>query len=493
MRSPFPQGALQRGLKKRTEGVVERTRVPVKKLSGALLGVAAGLLVYHMPPPNGLSAASMHVAGIFLCAIFFWVAGVFPFYVTSLSLVFLFVFTGAVPFGTAFSGYLSTTWWFMLGAIGISAALSKSGLMRRFTYRIMKLFPPTFKGQILGMVTATAVVTPLIPSVTAKSSMLFPVAKSISDLMGYQPKSREIHGMFLACFTSVAIMSHTFINSNFDCYVAMELMPAETRASISWGGWFLAAFPRTVFVMAILVAGILVLYRPRGETAQMTREDIQRELDAMGPLDRRSWLVIGVLAAAVLLWATERLHGIPGYQVALLGFLVLLTTGVLTAPEVKSLISWDTLLMSGALLGIGAVFDAVGINAFVSAAVTPFMQQISGNAYLFAAFVSVLMYLLKLIYSNTMALLAIVGPILIPVAQAAGISPWVAIYMTMVPCYTWNVIYQCNYVVIGFAAFDGERNLHFGSLTKLSYVFMVVNIFSLWLMVPYWKLLGLIG
>src|ERR1700745_3770341 len=50
---------------------------------------------------------------------------------------FLFLALGIVSFQTAFSGFVDTTTWFLLGAILLGTMASKSGLARRLAFMIM--------------------------------------------------------------------------------------------------------------------------------------------------------------------------------------------------------------------------------------------------------------------------------------------------------------------------------------------------------------------
>lgn len=345
--------------------------IPTKKLIGAILGVVLGVIVAILPPPAELTSGSMIVLGLFVWAIVFWIFDVLGFFVTSMILTVAFPLLRVAPFASAFSGYISTTWWFMLGAMGISTALSKSGLMKRFTYSIMKMFAPTYKGQVLGIMASSLVVTPFIPSVTAKTAMVMPIAKGIADSMGYKPMSKEMHGLFLAAFTSITLIGYSFVSSNFFCYFAVGMLPAADQAKFGWIQWLLASLPWLIVVMAGMLFCVLFLYKPKVETSVMTKEHVAKELESMGPIGGKEKFTIAVLLIAVLLWATENIHGISGNLVALSGMLILLVSNIITVPDFKAGIPWDMLLMIGALMGLGSVFDAVGINQFVSTLVTP--------------------------------------------------------------------------------------------------------------------------
>jgi DASS family divalent anion:Na+ symporter len=396
-------------------------------------------------------------------------------------------------FAHAFSGYTASTWWFMLGAMGISAALGKTGLMKRFTYNIMRFFAPTFKGQLFGLTFSSLVITPFIPSVTAKTAMVMPIAKGISDSMGYKAKTRELHGIYLAAFSSITLISYSFVSSNFFCYFAVGLLPEADQAKFGWLQWLISSLPWLIIVVVCMLIFNFLLYRPKTETSVMTKEYVQKELDAMGKMTGKEIFTIVILLVAVAFWATENLHHISGNIIALCALVILLIADVITISDFKAGVPWDMLLMIGALMGLGAVFNSVGINQYITTLVTPVVNSISGNPYLFIGLIAIVLYVLRLVYTDTMTILVIMIPLLTPLANVAGISPWIGAFTVLTTCSTWNVIFQNNFMMQWYDSYVWDETVSFGALSKLSYIYMVVNLLALWISIPLWQIMGLIS
>lgn len=470
-----------------------KQKIPTKKLVGFILGVALGLTVALLPPFGSLTREAMVVMGIFLGAVIFWLTNVFSFFITTMLMICLFVATKKVTFADAFSGYLNSTWWFMFGAMAISVALTKTGILKRFAYAIMKLFSPTFKGQVSALTVAGLVITPFIPSVTAKVALVMPMAKGISDTMGYEKKSKGLHGLWSAAFSAITLSSYSFVSSNFFCYFALGLLPEETQAQFGWGQWLIASLPWLIIVTLSMYFLILFLYKPATNESKMSKEHIGEELTKMGKMGRNEKIAAIVMVIAVVLWATENLHGIPGSIVAIMGFLVLLITDVINVQDFKQGVPWDMLFMIGALIGLGNVFKSVGINDYITTLVSPIISAISGNPVILILALAVILYVLRYVYSSQSAILPVFLPILIPICIASGINPWIAAFVILASSATWNVIYQNTFAMQGFAAFGGEDSVKFSELSKLSYAFMVVNLIALVASVPVWRLMGLIA
>ena len=112
---------------------------------------------------------------------------------------------------------------------------------------------------------------------------------------------------------------------------------------------------------------------------------------------------------------------------------------------------------------------------------------------LLVIFIAVLMFVIRYVYTSQMAILPVFMPILTPICVAAGISPWVPAFTILAASATWNVLYQNTFAMQGFAAFDGDHNVEFSKLSKMSYIFMAVNLAALLISVPIWQMMGLIG
>lgn len=466
-----------------------------KQLISIAIGVVLGLIVaFAIPASEELSRNALIVLGVFVWAVVCWITSALPMFFTSLIILVLFVATGAASFESSFSGYINTTWWFMFGAMGLAAALSKSGLMKRFAYGIMKLFPPTFSGQATALQVAGLVITPIVPSVTAKTAMIMPMAKGIADTMGYEPKSKGMHGLWLAAFSGITLFSYAFVNSNFFCYYALGLLPAETQASMGWGNWLWAAAPWMIIVFVAMWFLIGRIYSPKDQkSVKMDKAYIAGQLKELGPMSSTEKKCLVILVVAVVLWVTESYHGISGAIVSIGAVAALLLSGAMTTKDLTGGIVWDMLLMIGALMGLGTVFAEVGINTFIANHVTGIVSSISGNPYILVIFISVLMYVLRYVYTSQMAILPVFMPILTPICLAANISPWVPAFTILAASATWNVLYQNTFAMQGFAAFDGDHNVEFSKLSQMSYIYMLINLVALLISVPFWQLIGLIG
>ncbi len=224
-----------------------------KKIIGGVLGIICGLLVATHSPPGNLSLQAMWGLGIIAWSIIYWIFDVLPEYVVAILMCSAWAVFNVVPFNIAFAQFANTSWWLLVGALGIGVAVSGSGLLKRLALSVMRFFPATFKGQVMGLLVAGVAISPTIPSVTAKAAIMAPLSLAMSDTMGYHRKSPGAAGLFSAMYAGFISSAPIFISASFMCYLARGFLPAEVQAQFTWMQWFYCAIPWGVIFLMMTV------------------------------------------------------------------------------------------------------------------------------------------------------------------------------------------------------------------------------------------------
>ena len=184
-------------------------KVPVRKLVFGILGVVLGLIIGFMAPPAELTVESMHYLGLLVWFICWMIGGVMPDFMTGITFLVLAVLLKLCDFTTAFSPFAGTTTWLLVGAFGVGAMLNKTGVLRRIAYVIMQLFPGTYTGQMLALYAAGIIVSPMMPSITAKAALMSPLSIPAAEAFGFEKNSKGATGLFMASYWSSGItLSH---------------------------------------------------------------------------------------------------------------------------------------------------------------------------------------------------------------------------------------------------------------------------------------------
>ncbi|OPY89845.1 MAG: Inner membrane protein YbhI [Syntrophaceae bacterium PtaU1.Bin231] len=460
------------------------------KIFGFLFGIVAAFAIAWMEPPAGLTVPAMWTLGIFVGGVIFMIFDVMPDYLVTLGMCTLWALFRTVPFDKAFSFFSNANWWLMVGALGMGVAAQQCGLLRRISFLIMKLFPATFRGQTAALMGAGFVIGPLIPSSTAKGSIFAPLSVGVNDAMGYPRKSKASGGLFGAVWMGFVCIFPAYLSGSFLCYMMKSLLPKDVQAQFDWITWFLMALPWTIIVLVLSYLAIQYLYKPE-KTDTLPKGYAAEQLAKMGPMSRAEKITLVVLIVALLLWMTEKVHGISAAIVALIAMIILLYAKVFDRAEFRAKMPWDVIIFVGTIIGIAAVFPFLKIDKWMGTVLAPYVGPLVSNPYAFVAGFTVFIYILRFFFISQTGTIVIFTVMFTPLAVQAGINPWIAGMITLTAIMTWNTFYQNANYIITYSATGGEL-VETKQMVKLSVAFMLINLLGFVISVPYWQMAGLI-
>lgn len=454
-----------------------------------LAGLTAGILIAGITPPAGLEPASMRFLGIFACVMIYLLTEALPTYALALLLCSSFVIFKVAPFSMAFGQFASDTMMLLIGALGIGAGISKSGLLNRVTLNIMQLFPGNFRGQIFAFLTTGTIVGPLIPSSFAKLAIAAPFGKAVAENLGMDKESKGAAGIFSAVWIAFGNAAPVFLSASVWGYLVLGLLPSPYKEQFTWGHWLAAAWPWGAVILAGSYLAIMLLYQPEQEL-QLPADYGKKALNALGPMTWNEKITAFIMAIAVILWVSERIHGISASLVALCAWGLMLSFKVLEAQDIKTCIPWDMLIFIGAILNLAALFTPLKIDSWIGTVAGPHLEPMTSNIFIFVAGVSLLVYLARFVILSQMATFTVFSVILIPLALEAGFNPWIVPFIVLVSSGVWNLYFQ-NTVFLATLAASGDMTTH-KQMTKMSIAYMLISTLGLWACIPVWKLLGII-
>lgn len=459
------------------------------KLLGGLLGIIIGTVIFFLTPPQGLTEQAIKGLGIFTCAVIYWIFEVLPDYITAVLMCTLWVVLKIVPFSTAFASFSNDTIWLLISALIMGGAVAKSGLLKRATLFIIGFFPRNFKGQTLALLVAGTIITPLIPSATAKVAIVAPFAKSIAKTMGYKNHSRGAGGMFASIFVGLGVLYPLFLSASIFGYLMRGMLPKVIQDQFTWSAWFISILPWGVVIFIGSYYVIQLLYKPNNEKP-LSQDYIKQQVAHLSPLSKDEKLTLLVLVISLLFWMTERLHGISAALVAILAMCALIGFKIFDRSDFRAAIPWDTIIFMAGIFNLATVFPYLQIDKWIATLIGPYISLLLANVYIFIIFMAVSQYLIRFVLISQAATLTIFVVLITPLAIQAGINPWVPAIITLVSVNVWNVIYQNTTFLAAFYA--AEDLVNFKQMVPLSIAYMALSIVGLIACVPLWKVLGLI-
>jgi anion transporter len=418
-----------------------------------------------------------------------WLVDELPDYVVAMTIALLAIFLGIVKPEVAFSGFSNRTWFLLLAVLGISAGISRTGLLYRVALQMLRLFPATYTGQSTALALGGLLLAPFLPGVTGRQAMASRLSLELSEAMGFKPNSKGSAGLAMACFLGFSCIYYISMTGGSVTLMVWSVLPEATKAGLSWTSWFLAALPPSLFVFVATLVTIVRHYSPP-EKLTVSRVLVDSQLRVLGPMNSQEWTTVWVVLAIVVAFITQPLHGIDPTWVAFPGFLLLCSTGIVDKDVLRRGIDWGFLLLTGGLLGLVAITTDSGLVQLLSGTLAPLIQPLASNPWIFLTAVALATTVIHLAvpFQPTILLTMLA---LGPVASRLGYNPFVIGLVVLVMA-SHFVIPHSNPMYM--AAFGGSERRAFthGQVRRLSLLHVAITLAAIWASIPLWRLMGLL-
>lgn len=476
--------------------------VPTAGLQGArlvplLITLAVGLIIWIVPPPQGVQelengTAAWHLLAIFVATIVGIIAKPLPMGAVAMIGIAAAALTGTLSIGDSLSGFSNSTIWLIALAFFISRGFIKTGLGARIAYLFMRVLGRRTLGLGYGLIATDLVLAPAIPSNTARAGgVVFPILQSVARAYGSDPEQgteRKI-GSFLsyAAFQGTIITSAMFLTAMAANPLAVELA-SDAGIEITWAGWAIAALVPGIVSLLVVPYVIYRLYPPEIKETPEAAQTARAKLAEMGPVKTSEWVMLGVFVLLLLMWILGETLGIHSTTAALAGLGLLLLTGVLTWTDVlNEKGAWNTLVWFAALVMMASQLSKLGLIPWFSESVGGLVEGID---WLPAFLILSLVYFYShyLFASNTAHVSAMYAAFL-GVAIVVGTPPLLA---ALVLAFFSNLFSSMTHYGTGPApVFFGAGYVELAPWWRYGFLISVINI-VIWLGIGglWWKILG---
>lgn len=470
---------------------------PPKRLAFAAAGIIVFVLVgWVLPCPETLHNAAAAVEatdehamiclGSMLFAVVWWIGGVCADWITALIMATSWVLFGCTTIPQAFQPFSESTIWLVVGGFAIAGAVTKTGLLRRIAFNMMKLFPATYAGQSLALMAAGTICSPLIPSSTAKGVLGGSIALATSDAMQLPKDSKERAGMFLASWYGFGVAAPAFMSASAIGYIVLGFLPDEVKANVTWTSWFVAMIPWLVIFFVLMYLCNLFLYRPK-ERKTMSKEYIDGELAKMGKMGREELITAIVLGGCLIMWIFESSIGVNATVTALIGALVCFVLGILSPKEIATRVPWGLLIFISSILSLGNRFKDMGIGPFINSLFAPIFTNMR-SMVLIIIVMCVMIYIARIFIAAQPVVVSMFLGIMTPIMAEMGINIFIPAMIMYTAVNNFWFTFQNPVYAASFGAMDGtvqQRHCLVGATC-----YAVVTIIACIVSLPYWGLLG---
>jgi DASS family divalent anion:Na+ symporter len=455
---------------------------------GLLLAALAGLIIFLLPGPAGLSKPAQAILAITGFTVLMWMLGIMNNGVTAILMMGLMILTGAQP-KVVLSGFSSPGLWILLCVLFYGFAMQSTGLAQRISYYILSLFPATYTGILAAFSVMGFILALGIPSMTVRTAIMVPIAWALVQSLGLAPRSKGSALIMLTTIEMAMIPGCAFLYGSLIGPIVENVFKTK-NLPLSWLAYAQVVTAPTVVLCAILIAVNQIVLRPDVPLAQ-DRGFARRHLESLGPIKRAEGITIAVVLASILYWATDRFHHMPSFLVGMFGLAVFAFAGIVRDRDIGGGVSWTLLLFMGGIFGLANVLQEYKIPDWLAGYFVPVARQLTSHPAVLVVVLALSTYVMRFLDPSSLIALPL---LFLPIADtviAAGIPPLVIVAPLVIASVPFWLSYQNVWVVMGEGLTQGE-GFTGSQRTLAANAYAVVTLIALLVGTVYWKWIGVL-
>lgn len=464
----------------------------IRKTLALALAFAVGWVIWHMVPPASIGGNGQHFLAILSVAVTLWIFEIFDDYIVGLMLLLAWMILGIVPSKVALAGFSQSSWFFVVGVLGIGAAINETGLLYRLAVQgLSRSRHTSHKIHALFLMMSGVMTTPLLPTGKARTAIALPVSQAFVQAAGFKSRSNGSALLSLSALIGFSQMSFMFLTGGAFGLIGWNLLPESSKSQFGWMVWFMAALPAGLFILLSVFASIHFLFPLESkERTAVYINAAQLQLEKLGPISKAQWVGLSVLVMILAGWLTKVFHGIDETWIALSGLLFFLSTGALNKKSFRNNMDWGLILFFGIVNSIAAISIYLKIDRWFIDLVAPILTRFSYGPLGFLEAVVLIVYFARFFLRKS-AVVMLLTLTLVPLGMKMGIHPGIVLLTISMASECFLLPYQDGPYQIAYSSTNGQAFSHAQARKVLLAKFMA-TLGAIAISVPYWKILGLI-
>jgi len=307
---------------------------------------------------TAMSTSGLIVPAILtLVTIGLWASSRLPEYLTALLFFAAAMILHVAPAETVFSGFSSSAFWLVLSGFVLGVAIRKVGLAERIARALGAHLTGSWPRMVGGVVLLTYALAFVMPSNMGRIALLMPIVMAVADRAGLAEGSRGRIGLALAVGFGTFQLSAIILPANVPNLVMAGAAETAFGIRFTYLPYLLLHAPVLGIAKSIALAACICLMFPaRPDMAVAPQEHRPPSAD-----EKRLALL---LAATLILWITDGVHGIAPAWIGLAAACICLLprVGFLTGEEFASGVNIRTCIYVAGILGLAAVVIRTGLG-----------------------------------------------------------------------------------------------------------------------------------
>ncbi len=374
-----------------------------------------------MHDPNNFKIALYWFQTIFAIAGFAF--EIMPLFATATLLILSYIVTGIASPDLAFVGWTTPIPWVCMCGMLIGVLMERTQLSNRIALHVITRIGTTPVRLYLAMLIAGYAIGAIIPDVITVTILFMTIASGMCASMKLEKGSRAATTLIMAAFFGATVPATNYLPNNVG--IVGLLMVKEMGVPLEWFSFLIDNLAYSLLTGAACM-GILHLFGSKelGSYMEECQNHAARELNQMGGMKRDEVKTLVLTLCALLGFATEPLHGIPGYYIfcaiVLMGFTPVFN--LLKARDVEK-VEFSILFFIIGCMAIGIVAGSLGIPDWMAGKIVPYLEKVQS-----VAGSSLLAYCVGILANFALTPVAAASSLSIPLANIAlsldmGIKP----------------------------------------------------------------------
>lgn len=260
---------------------------------------------------------------------------------------------GASSYSAFYNTLASPIIMLFLGGFALAAAAVKFGLDRGLTRVLLAPFGKRPAMVCLGLMICTATLSAFMSNTATTAMMMTVVLPIVASIAPGDPFRKCVALAIPVAANIGGIATPIGTPPNAVALAALK----ENGINISFSSWMVMAVPFTILLLVFAWWMLLVLFKPQ-------TKELEIKLDGKFDKSPKAIAAYVIFAATVLLWVTEKLHGISTTMIAFLPIAILPALGVLDKKDIRGF-SWEVLWLVGGGISLGLSLKSTGLAVWL--------------------------------------------------------------------------------------------------------------------------------
>jgi sodium-dependent dicarboxylate transporter 2/3/5 len=430
-----------------------------------LIALAVGAIMLTLPLPNGLSSAGMTVLAMSVVATILFITEPVPLPTVALLIIVGQVILLGIDSSEVARSLMKDSVLFIMGSLMLAVAVVKQKLDKRVAFFIVRMTGTRTSAVAFGISAVSGILASFIGEHTV-AAMMLPVGMTLIGLTSDDPrKVRKLAAVLLFSISygcSVAGIGtpsggarNAIMIGYWQEFFHNPTEPETYRYLVDYTKWMLYAYPIFLVQLPFVTAILLFTFRPEYRDLSRAVVKLRTQVHEQGPMKASDWVAIALFFLILMGWVLGS-DSLGMGTVAVLGAAAFLVAGLVKWQDINNGVNWGVVLLYAAAISLGVQMKDTGAASWVAESFLALLTPLgAGDGLGLWAAVSILTTGVTNTMSNGAAV-AVLGPIVLKLAVAAGESPIILgfitavsssfAYLTVVGTPACTIVYSSGYL-----------------------------------------------